>query len=67
MSTAIVPELLTREQAAEYLNIKPQTLAKWASQGLNELPMVRVGRCVRYRREHLDRWIEQNTVGASEE
>jgi len=60
----VAPELLTREQAAEYLNIRPQTLAVWASTGRYALPMVRVGRAVRYRRADLDLFISQNTVGS---
>ncbi|MDX1945238.1 MAG: helix-turn-helix domain-containing protein [Pirellulaceae bacterium] len=54
--------LLTREQAAEYLGIKPQTLSVWASTGRYSLPMVRVGRCVRYRVADLERFIESRTV-----
>lgn len=60
-------ELLTREQAAEYLSIKPQTLAAWATNGRYHLPLVHIGRCVRYRRADLDKFIAENTVGAVEE
>ncbi len=54
--------LLTREEAAEYLNVRPQTLALWATTGRYDLPMVRVGRRVRYRLSDLDRWIAKRTV-----
>jgi excisionase family DNA binding protein len=54
--------LLTREEAAEYLNVKPQTLAVWATTGRYSLPMVRVGRRVRYRQSDLDRWIAKRTI-----
>ena len=56
--------LLTREQAAEYLGVKAQTLACWASQKRYNLPFVRVGRSIRYRRVDLDRWLDARTVGA---
>ncbi|HUT58121.1 MAG TPA: helix-turn-helix domain-containing protein [Phycisphaerae bacterium] len=58
------PELLTREQAAAYLGVRPQTLAVWASTGRYNLPMVRVGRSVRYRVADLERWLSARTVGA---
>ena len=37
--------LLTREQAAQYLGVKPQTLSVWHSTGRYPLPVVKVGRC----------------------
>jgi hypothetical protein len=43
-------DLLTREQAAAYLGVKPQTLAGWATTKRYDLPMVKIGRnIVRYR------------------
>lgn len=57
-------KLLTRVQAAEYLGIKPQTLAAWTSLNRYDLPFVKVGRLVRYRRSDLDRWLASRTVGA---
>ena len=59
--TTTAPKLLTRQQAAEYLNVKPQTLAKWAMTKRYNLPVVRLGKSVRYRLEDLDRFIEDNT------
>ena len=59
------PSLLTREQAAEYLGVKAQTLAAWASSRRYGLPMIRVGRSIRYRRADLDRWLDKRTVGAA--
>jgi len=55
------PKLLTRQQAAEYLGVKPQTLAIWYSAGRYDLPVVKAGRCVRYRRSDLDAWLESRT------
>jgi excisionase family DNA binding protein len=63
MSIGIEPDrLLTREQAAELLQLKPQTLAKWALDG-RHLPVVKVGtRAVRYRLSDVRALIEQGVV-----
>ncbi len=57
-----VASLLKRHQAAEYLGIKPQTLAVWHTTGRYRLPVVKVGRAVRYRRADLDEFIARRTV-----
>ena len=70
MSTSLrspAPELLTREQAAEYIGIRPQTLAVWALTQRYGLPLVKVGRLVRYRRSDLDAFLERRTVGGSDD
>lgn len=53
--------LLTRQKAAELLGIKPQTLGIWHSTGRYEIPVVHVGRSVRYRRSDLERWLASRT------
>ena len=45
----LTSKLLTRREAAEYLGLKPQTLAAWAVTGHYGLSMIRVGRSARYR------------------
>ena len=42
-------KLLSRREAAELLGVKPQTLAAWHITGRYGLPLVKVGRSVRYR------------------
>jgi excisionase family DNA binding protein len=59
------PALLTREQAATYLGVRPQTLAVWASAKRYGLPLVKVGRSVRYRVADLERWLAARTVGGA--
>ena len=54
-------ELLTRQQAAKYLDLAPQTLAVWTSEGRYSLPFVKIGRNVRYRRSDLDKWLAERT------
>lgn len=64
MATTAIPSptLLTRDEAAEYLGVKPQTLSVWACAKRYELPYVKVGRLVRYRRDDLDSWLESRTA-----
>jgi excisionase family DNA binding protein len=61
------PELLTPDEAAEYLRVKPQTLAVWRTTKRYDIAYVRVGARVMYRRSDLDAWLESRTVGAAAE
>lgn len=61
MSIGISDRLLTRREAAEYLGLQEQTLAIWASTGRYALPVVKVGRSVRYRQSDLERWLTERT------
>jgi excisionase family DNA binding protein len=65
MTTAVTSELLTRPEAAEYVHIKPQTLAVWACAGRGPT-YVKVGRSVRYRVADLDAFLERGTVTPGE-
>ena len=53
--------LLTRREAAAILKLKVQTLAKWAMDG-KHLPVVKVGRTVRYRRTDIDKLVERGSI-----
>ncbi len=58
--------LLTEDEAAVLLKVQPATLATWRMRGRPNLPFVRVGRCVRYRRQDISAFIEghlQSTGG----
>lgn len=52
--------LMNTEQAAEYLSIKPATLAVWRSTNRRKLAYVKVGGQVRYRRVDLEAFINAN-------
>jgi len=54
------PALMSRKQAAEYLGVKEQTLACWATTKRYALPYVKIGRLVKYKREDLERFILEN-------
>jgi excisionase family DNA binding protein len=53
--------LLTRQEAAEFLGLREQTLAAWYSTGRYGLPVVKVGRRVRYRLRDLEAWLQERT------
>lgn len=55
------PELLNRNEAADYISVKPQTLSVWATTGRYNLPFIKVGRKVFYRREVLDQFLNART------
>ncbi|SHF84277.1 Helix-turn-helix domain-containing protein [Marinomonas polaris DSM 16579] len=56
------PRLLNRKEAAEYLNIKHQTLAVWASNDRYDLPYLKVGSRVFYRQEDLEFFLNSRTI-----
>lgn len=59
--------LFTRREAAQFLHLKSQTLAKWAMTG-QHLPVIRIGRGrVRYRLSDIEDFIAQQTTPAAPE
>lgn len=60
-------ELLNRVQAAEYLGLKPRTLDVWASTKRYDLKYIKVGGKVKYRKEHLDQFLESRTISNAEQ
>jgi hypothetical protein len=62
-NTIVLPHLVSRVEAARALGIRPQTLAVWACTGRYNLPMVKIGRCVKYRQSDLDNFIARNVIG----
>ncbi|MFT4563807.1 MAG: excisionase family DNA binding protein [Gammaproteobacteria bacterium] len=64
MATSISFDLerLNRPEAARYLGVSVNTLEVWASTGRYELPFVRIGRRVFYRRSDLDAFIDRRTI-----
>lgn len=51
---------MSRDRAAEYLGLKPTTLAADAHYGRMGIPFYRVGGRVFYRRSELDKWLEEH-------
>jgi len=53
---------LTTEQAAAYLGIAEQTLTNWRNNRRQQIPYLKLGKIVRYRREDLDAWLQSRLV-----
>jgi len=61
MDLTELPDLMTRQQAADYMGVTPQALSQMNVRG--EGPrFVRIGRSVRYRRPDIAEWIESRVV-----
>ena len=54
-------ELVNVKEAATILDVSPGTLDVWRSTGRYNLPFIKVGGKVRYRRIDLISWLEQRT------
>lgn len=56
--------LLTSREAAIALAVSPRKL--WSLTASSEVPHVRIGRCVRYPVDDLQRWIDSQTIGGNQ-
>ena len=56
----IQPVLLTQKQVAAFLNTSVATLNVMRHKGKNKIPFLRWGRSIRYRREDLEQWVQNN-------
>jgi|APCry1669189534_1035231.scaffolds.fasta_scaffold00864_11 excisionase family DNA binding protein len=54
--------LLSRREAAEFLGIRESTLAVWHATNRYPLPVIKVGRLARYRRDDLEHFLDQRTT-----
>lgn len=54
-------DLLDERQAASKIHVTPGTLSVWRSTGRYNLPFIKIGRKVRYRRADLEAWLESRT------
>ena len=50
-------EIMTVEEVADYLKLKPQTIYKWAQDGL--IPAAKLGKEWRFRKSIIDAWIDK--------
>lgn len=53
-------EIMTLEEVARYLKLKPQTVYKWAQEG--QIPGAKLGKEWRFRRGILDEWIDSSMI-----
>ena len=54
------PNLISIQQAAEYVGITVGTIYQWRSQ--HKIPYIKVGRRVKFKKEQLDQWLTERTV-----
>ena len=50
--------LMTAKQVSELIEVKPSTVYQWVHVGL--IPYVKIGKCVRFKKDELFRWIDKN-------
>lgn len=56
--------LFTPKEAAEYLGVSNDTLSVWRCVGRYDIPFIKVGRLVKYRKSSLDAFLARRTHGA---
>jgi len=52
-------ELLKTAEVAQWLNVAESTIRKWVHYGF--IPHVKLGRCVRFVREDVEKWLQERT------
>lgn len=55
-------QLLSRKEAAAFLGLSVQTLAGWAWAKRYDLPFIKLGRLVKYRKSDLEAFVARLTV-----
>lgn len=56
-------KLFTRAEAAAFLGVKENTMAVWLVNGRYDLPIIKIGRLVRYRFADLVKFLNDCTQG----
>ena len=51
-------DIMTLEEVAEYLRLKPQTIYTWAQR--KKIPGAKIGKEWRFRRSVIDKWFNQH-------
>lgn len=54
-------DILTIEEVATYLRLKPQTIYKWAQ--AKRIPAAKLGKEWRFRKTIIDRWLDEQMLG----
>lgn len=55
--------LFTPKETAEYLGVSHDTLSVWRCVGRYNIPFIKVGRLVKYRKSSLDAFLDSRTHG----
>ena len=56
-------DVMTVSEVADYLRLNPQTVYRKAKAG--ELPALRIGRAIRFRRDELEQWLRASMTMTS--
>lgn len=56
-------DLFTTKQAAKYIGVTVSTLEVWRCTKRYNIPFIKVGRLVKYRKSALNAFLESRTVG----
>ncbi len=51
-------DIMTLEEVAAYLRLKPQTIYTWAQEG--KIPAAKLGNQWRFKKSVIDRWFDQH-------
>lgn len=51
-------DIMTLEEVAEYLRLKPQTIYTWAQE--KKIPAAKIGKEWRFRRSVIDKWFDRH-------
>ena len=51
-------DLLSEQEAADFLQLSPGTLSVWRSTGRYALPFAKIGSRIRYRQNDLQAWLD---------
>jgi len=54
-------EIMTLEEVASYLRLKPQTIYRWAQE--KRIPAAKLGKEWRFRRSLIDLWLDEKMLG----
>jgi excisionase family DNA binding protein len=57
------PQYLTAEQVGELLQVSPRTVQRWVLEDAS-MPVLRLGRTVRFPQAELERWFKRSTQGS---
>jgi len=57
---AIMTNLMTPDEVAEYLGVQKSTIYQWTHQGF--IPHYKLGKNVRFRQVIIDRWLDKRAV-----
>jgi excisionase family DNA binding protein len=56
-----IHRLLTLTEAADFLRLHPRTLEAWTRGPSPKVPVIRLGRLIRFELAALERWVRENT------